>query len=100
MKNNLSSYLNRIKRLPLALLILLVKFYQLFISPMIGPQCRFTPTCSEYAVEALRMHGVLKGVWLTIKRLSRCHPMHPGGLDPVPPCCSFKRASISTKDKG
>ncbi|WP_231876684.1 MULTISPECIES: membrane protein insertion efficiency factor YidD [unclassified Oleiphilus] len=79
--------------MPVALLILLVKFYQLFISPIIGPRCRFTPTCSEYAVEALKTHGALKGVWLTINRLSRCHTMHPGGHDPVPPCCSTKKLS-------
>lgn len=98
MKRDLASYLQKIKRLPVALLILLVKFYQLFISPVIGPRCRFTPTCSEYAVEALKIHGALKGAWLTIKRLSRCHPMHPGGHDPVPPCCSTKRSSNSARD--
>ena len=98
MRKNLSSYLHKIKRLPVTLLILLVNFYQLFISPMIGPRCRFSPTCSEYAVEALKTHGALKGVWLTVKRLSRCHPMHPGGLDPVPPCCSVRRPSSSSKD--
>ena len=98
MRKSLSSYLQKTKRLPEALLILLVKFYQLFISPMIGPRCRFSPTCSEYAVEALKTHGAIKGVWLTMKRLSRCHPMHPGGLDTVPPCCSVRRPSSSSKD--
>ena len=67
------------------LLVLLVRGYQLFISPMFGPHCRFHPTCSHYAIEALRTHGALKGSWLTLLRLGRCHPLHPGGYDPVPP---------------
>lgn len=64
--------------------ILLIKFYQYVISPAIGPKCRFTPTCSQYGVEALKKHGVLKGGWLTIKRISRCRPGGGGGYDPVP----------------
>lgn len=78
------------KRIPANLLMLLVRFYQLLISPMLGPRCRFYPTCSEYAIEALRTHGAIKGGWLTIKRLGRCHPMGSGGYDPVPPCCQSK----------
>ncbi len=66
------------------LLIALVKAYRYLISPMLGPRCRFTPTCSEYALEALQKHGALKGGILTIKRVARCHPYHPGGYDPVP----------------
>ena len=76
------------KRWPTHLLMLLVRGYQLFVSPILGSHCRFQPTCSEYAIEALRTHGALKGIWLTLRRLGRCHPMHPGGYDPVPPCCS------------
>ncbi|ENA35911.1 MULTISPECIES: membrane protein insertion efficiency factor YidD [Pseudomonas] len=67
-------------------LIVLLRGYQLFISPMIGPRCRFYPSCSHYAIEALQTHGALRGSWLTIRRLLRCHPFHPGGIDPVPPC--------------
>lgn len=62
----------------------LVRFYQLFISPLFPPSCRYTPTCSEYAVQALRKYGPFKGFWLTLKRLSRCHPWGGSGYDPVP----------------
>ena len=65
------------------ILIMFARFYQLFISPMFGPSCRFYPTCSAYAIEALQKKGALKGSWLTIKRLLKCHPFHPGGYDPV-----------------
>jgi putative membrane protein insertion efficiency factor len=63
--------------------ILLIRFYQLVVSPWIGPKCRFTPTCSQYGVEALKKYGPLKGLWLTIKRVSRCHPWGGSGFDPV-----------------
>jgi uncharacterized protein len=64
----------------------LIRGYQLIVSPMLGPNCRFYPSCSHYAVEALETHGALRGTWLTLKRLGRCHPWHPGGVDPVPAC--------------
>ena len=64
--------------------ILLIKIYQYVISPAIGPKCRFTPTCSQYAVEALQKHGLLKGGWLSAKRISRCRPGGGHGYDPVP----------------
>jgi putative membrane protein insertion efficiency factor len=64
--------------------IALIKLYQWVISPFLGPKCRFTPTCSQYAIEALKKHGLIKGSWLTIKRLSRCHPWGGHGYDPVP----------------
>lgn len=66
-------------------MIALVKFYQVAISSVIGPRCRFYPTCSNYAIEAINCHGTLKGCWLTLKRLLRCHPYQAGGYDPVPP---------------
>jgi uncharacterized protein len=59
--------------------------YQRYISPALPPTCRFYPTCSAYAVEALQVHGVVRGSYLTVRRLLRCGPWHPGGLDPVPP---------------
>lgn len=65
-------------------LILIVKIYQYTISPMLGPRCRFTPSCSQFAHEAIVKHGAIKGSWLAIKRVSRCHPRNPGGYDPVP----------------
>jgi uncharacterized protein len=66
-------------------LLLPVRFYRKFISPALPPTCRFHPSCSVYAVEALTVHGALRGSWLTLRRLGRCGPWHPGGLDPVPP---------------
>ena len=66
----------------------LIQFYRYAISPMMAPRCRFYPTCSCYAHEAISTHGVLRGGWLTVRRLSRCHPWHPGGYDPVPPSTS------------
>ncbi|MBE6230122.1 MAG: membrane protein insertion efficiency factor YidD [Bacteroidales bacterium] len=65
-------------------LLLLVRFYQVCISPLKPPTCRFTPTCSQYAIEALRKHGPIKGVYLTVRRLLRCHPWGGSGYDPVP----------------
>lgn len=62
-----------------------IRFYQLFISPLIGPRCRFTPTCSCYGIQALKTHGAVKGSWLTVKRILKCHPLNVGGYDPVPP---------------
>jgi uncharacterized protein len=64
--------------------IFLIRAYQLVISPWLGPKCRYTPTCSQYGVEALKKHGLFKGSWLTIKRISRCHPWGGHGYDPVP----------------
>lgn len=65
------------------ILILFVRFYQVFISPLFPPTCRFTPTCSAYAIEAIQKKGPIRGLWMTIKRISKCHPFHPGGYDPV-----------------
>lgn len=67
------------------ILIALIRFYQLVLSPFIGNQCRFTPTCSQYARDAVEKHGALKGSWMALRRIGRCHPWHPGGHDPVPP---------------
>jgi putative membrane protein insertion efficiency factor len=64
--------------------LLLIKIYQYGISPMLGPKCRFTPTCSQYAAEALKKHGLIKGTWLALKRISKCHPHGGSGYDPVP----------------
>ncbi|MDW3095948.1 MAG: membrane protein insertion efficiency factor YidD [Gammaproteobacteria bacterium] len=64
--------------------IVMIRFYQMCISPMLGPHCRFSPTCSQYALEAINTYGVVKGTYLAIKRISKCHPFHAGGHDPVP----------------
>ncbi len=67
------------------LLILLIQGYRYLISPLLGPRCRYTPSCSEYAQTAIHEHGAGHGTWLAARRLLRCHPFHPGGFDPVPP---------------
>ena len=68
-----------------ALLIGLIRLYQWLISPILGPRCRFEPSCSHYGIEAIKLHGVFRGSYLTVKRLLRCHPLSNGGYDPVPP---------------
>ena len=67
------------------LLLVLLDGYRRWVSPLLGPRCRFAPSCSAYALEALEVHGAGRGTWLTLRRLGRCHPFHPGGHDPVPP---------------
>jgi putative membrane protein insertion efficiency factor len=73
------------------LLLLLVRAYQWLIRPLLGAHCRFHPSCSEYAKEAIERHGALAGSWLAARRVCRCHPYHPGGYDPVPIHDSFRR---------
>ncbi len=65
-------------------LIQLLRFYRLVISPWLGSNCRFDPTCSSYAIEALQVHGIFKGTWLAVRRIGRCHPWGGSGYDPVP----------------
>jgi putative membrane protein insertion efficiency factor len=62
----------------------IIRFYKKFISPMLPPSCRFTPTCSEYAYQSIDRFGIFKGGWMAVRRIGRCHPFHPGGYDPVP----------------
>ena len=68
-----------------SLLLLPIRLYQRFVSPALAPHCRFAPSCSHYAVAALQTHGPLRGSWLALRRVLRCHPWNPGGHDPVPP---------------
>jgi putative membrane protein insertion efficiency factor len=63
----------------------IIRLYKRFLSPLLPSACRFEPTCSQYTYEAIEIHGVVKGSWLGMKRIARCHPFHPGGYDPVPP---------------
>lgn len=78
------SLTNRLSSIAVQVLSLPVRFYRICISPLIPSRCRYTPTCSEYALEALAIHGPLKGLWLSIKRIGRCHPWGGHGYDPVP----------------
>ncbi|WP_213697336.1 membrane protein insertion efficiency factor YidD [Acetomicrobium sp.] len=80
--------MNKIVHLPekafKRVLILSIRLYQIFLSPLLGRNCRFYPSCSQYALEAIEQWGAFRGSWLTVKRLCRCGPWHPGGYDPVP----------------
>lgn len=84
----------KIHKLGERILILPIRFYQMAISPMTPASCRFTPTCSQYAVEAIRKHGAAKGALLAAKRIGRCHPWGGSGYDPVPPSADSERGSI------
>jgi len=76
-------------------LIGLVRVYQVTLSPLLGPVCRYYPSCSHYAVEALDRHGAIRGSWLTVRRLGRCHPWAPGGVDHVPPVRTARGAAAT-----
>lgn len=78
------TFANSCKRIVALPFIGLIRFYQKFISPLTPPACRYTPTCSQYAIEAIRKYGVIKGCWLAAKRIARCHPWGGSGYDPVP----------------
>jgi putative membrane protein insertion efficiency factor len=72
-------------------LMALITGYRRFVSPLLAPRCRFAPSCSAYALEAVREHGALRGTWLAVRRIGRCHPFNPGGFDPVPPALHGRR---------
>lgn len=67
-----------------SLILVMLRGYRYVVSPLLGPRCRFYPTCSEYAIEAVERHGAARGAWLAIRRVGKCHPWHEGGVDPVP----------------
>ncbi|WP_336515129.1 membrane protein insertion efficiency factor YidD [Pollutibacter soli] len=79
-----NSFLQQLLRILAYPFILLIRLYQLIISPILGPKCRFEPSCSAYGVEALKKHGLIRGTWLTVRRIARCHPWGGSGYDPVP----------------
>ena len=85
-----------------SVLRILIRGYQLIVSPWLGPRCRFHPTCSNYALEAVDRHGGLRGGWLALRRIGRCHPFHPGGFDPVPdrPASAMDLAPSTDPHKG
>ena len=72
----------------------LIRIYQRFVSPLLGPRCRFYPSCSQYALDALERFGFRRGTWLAIKRIGRCHPWNPGGIDPVPAAATARVAHL------
>jgi putative membrane protein insertion efficiency factor len=74
----------RTATVPARVLMLPIAGYRRFVSPLLGPRCRFAPSCSEYAMAALAEHGAVRGLWLAVARIARCHPFNPGGYDPVP----------------
>ncbi|MEZ4413227.1 MAG: membrane protein insertion efficiency factor YidD [Gemmatimonadales bacterium] len=74
----------RLRDVPRRIVMLPIRGYQKFISPALPPSCRFSPSCSQYTLEAVSKYGALKGIWLGLRRLIRCHPFNPGGYDPVP----------------
>ena len=76
---------------PALILRTLIRAYQLGVAPLLGPRCRFTPSCSHYAGEAVTRHGAIIGSWLAVKRVARCHPWHEGGYDPVPESLNLTR---------
>ena len=82
--------LRRLVSVPSLLVIGLIRLYQLYISPLTGPTCKFHPTCSAYAVQSLRTHGLVKGSVLTVARLGRCHPWQLGGINPPPPAGKWR----------
>ena len=81
---NVAGFRAALKKIAIAPFVLLIRFYQVCISPLKQPSCRFTPTCSQYALEAFRKHGPFKGLYLTVRRILRCHPWGGHGYDPVP----------------
>jgi len=77
----------------------MIAVYRRFVSPMLGPHCRFHPSCSCYASEALHLHGAARGSWLAMRRLVRCHPFHPGGFDPVPEPTASPEALVAGRSE-
>ena len=90
MSNKIKYILKEINTYLSKLCIYLIRFYQKYISPLKGPTCRFYPTCSQYAIDAIKTHGAIKGSYYSIKRILRCNPFGKGGYDPVPPKISVK----------
>ena len=78
------------RKWPAKIVVMLLRIYKAVLSPFLGQNCRFQPGCANYAMEAVERHGVIRGAWMAIKRIGRCHPWHDGGYDPVPECKSHQ----------
>jgi putative membrane protein insertion efficiency factor len=91
---------NGVSGLPRRIAVGAVRGYQVLVSPLLGPSCRFRPTCSAYAITSIERFGVVKGGWLSLKRVSRCHPWSPGGFDPVPDTLPRKNALTTRNTSG
>ncbi|MDA1076770.1 MAG: membrane protein insertion efficiency factor YidD [Proteobacteria bacterium] len=89
--------IDALKRLPASVLLGMIRLYQITLSPWIGQQCRFYPSCSHYAAHAVTQYGAVQGSWLALRRLLKCHPFHAGGFDPVPEPC-VRKAILATSD--
>ncbi|MEX1221224.1 MAG: membrane protein insertion efficiency factor YidD [Idiomarina sp.] len=89
----MANYQQALRAIPIGI----IRLYQWLISPLLGPRCRFSPTCSQYAIEAIKNHGMLRGCWLASKRILKCHPGHPGGFDPVPGTTQETETNESTQ---
>jgi len=83
-----NSVFSQTRRLLISVAVLPIRFYRYAISPLLGSNCRFYPSCSSYSIESIESHGLLKGGYFSIKRILKCHPWHPGGVDPVPDLCA------------
>ena len=86
--------------LPSRVVVAMIRAYRRLLSPLLGQRCRFSPSCSAYAAEAIAGHGLIRGGWLAVRRIGRCHPFHPGGLDPVPQAQSRARTQIAPRIDG
>ena len=96
----MAAFVDGLRRCPARLAALPILVYRYSISPLIGPRCRFYPSCSEYGLAALGRFGLMRGLWLTLSRLLRCHPWHPGGVDPLPDAFESRHTCLGCAIRG
>jgi uncharacterized protein len=100
LRDRLGSIVRFVIRVPAYVMLGVFRLWQLLVSPTYGQTCRFYPSCSAYGVEAVRSHGAMRGGWLTVRRIFRCHPWNPGGVDPVPPSIGRGTGETTSADLG